>query len=250
MKKKGAPVLRFGKGKQNLVIITGALNLLYPITWSWMTPHYFSYLTSHFTVYVVGINELSLKCNMNDIAQSYLDLLDAIATPVSVIAFSGGSYIAEYLAILRPNFIEKIILVSATIKSSQKTKEIIYSWMQGLQESKWRRTHRNILGKFSNEKLMPLCTSFFAHQPKHINDLIIYLQAFVKHDAIEIVKRIKCPTLIMGGNSDMLVTENQFQELMQSIFQSELLVIPNGSHNFYLKNKFFFQSNTLNFLLR
>ncbi len=66
--------------------------------------------------------------------------------------------------------------------------------------------------------------------------------AVVTHDAQDRLGEIRCPTLILIGEQDIITTVDQSRDMQRRIAGSELLVFPNTLHGFMSERPDAFQS--------
>ncbi len=63
-----------------------------------------------------------------------------------------------------------------------------------------------------------------------LNVFLIFFEELMNYDGTSVLNKIKCPTLIISGENDR-VTPLKFQkEMSRRISESQLLIVPYGSH--------------------
>jgi pimeloyl-ACP methyl ester carboxylesterase len=72
-----------------------------------------------------------------------------------------------------------------------------------------------------------------ATRPKSYERFLIQAAACLRHDAREHLPRIFCPTLVLGGTEDGVVTAQACRELAEEIVGAELYLYEGLSHAFY-----------------
>ena len=76
-------------------------------------------------------------------------------------------------------------------------------------------------------------------KPKSFERFLIQAAACLKHDAREDLPRIFCPTLVLGGTEDGVVSAEASRELAEEIVGAELYLYEGLSHAFYEEAKDF-----------
>ena len=70
-------------------------------------------------------------------------------------------------------------------------------------------------------------------KPKSYRPFLIQAQACLEHDAREVLGRIGCPTLIIGGEGDKVVSPEESRELHRLVPDSELYMYETLGHGLY-----------------
>jgi len=78
--------------------------------------------------------------------------------------------------------------------------------------------------------------------------ILAQVMATQGHDTIERLGRIKAPTLVLVGDSDLLIPPSNSDSLAAKIPGAKLVKIPGGSHGFNFETPELFNKEVLNFL--
>ncbi len=85
-------------------------------------------------------------------------------------------------------------------------------------------------------------------KPKDFSRFIIQANACIQHNAYNELSRIKCETLVIGGEDDKVVGKNSSEEIAKQISGSKLVMLKGGlGHMAYEESKDF-RRQVLNFL--
>ena len=78
-------------------------------------------------------------------------------------------------------------------------------------------------------------------KPKSFERFIIQAESCLEHNAFEKLEEIHCPTLIIGGTDDRIVTGEASQEIAERIPDSKLIMYEGLGHGLYEEAKDFLQ---------
>ena len=92
----------------------------------------------------------------------------------------------------------------------------------------------------------PIVTKF--GKPKNFNRFIVQANACLHHNAYDELDKIKCSTLVIGGDSDKIVGESASKEMAERIDKSRLILYKGLGHGAYEEAKDFNQQ-VLKFLI-
>jgi len=214
--------------------------------WSLLMPYLSQYQVIRFDNRGIGQSSVpdspySIQQMAND-AAALLDILGI--TKAHVAGHSMGGQIAQALAITHPGKIQSLILLASLAKGNERFNSIIKTW-------------GDIAGKLDLELyekiILPwIFTDNFYAMPGMIDQLIewavnypfaptkqgLYHQsrAIVNHDTTDRLQDIKCPTLVLVGEQDILTPVKFSQQLSQGIPHAELVIIENSGHGFLIES--------------
>ena len=144
-------------------------------------------------------------------------LLDAIDLPkVRVVGCSMGSTIAQQLAIRHPEKVKKLAITGANLWPD--------STAIGAAEYLGGKSYYDTLGK------MPQ-TPEIIHKRK-----LVKLDLFEPHITRAQLQQIQCPTLVIGGDHDIILPRHTLF-ISESIPGSYLWIVPNSSHSTLIDHK-------------
>jgi 3-oxoadipate enol-lactonase len=158
----------------------------------------------------IGTCEISAEIHTADL-QNLLDHLNV--RKAHLIGISHGAYIALRLAATTPDLVDRMVLCSIGKNSGTQVKLIIRSWLEILQRADLKTmawaTLPLVFGKrFLNHNhniLDKIVTAIAARNDKKA--LIAHFNAIANYAPIEsFLKKIRCPTLVISGSDDPIVT--------------------------------------------
>lgn len=202
---------------------------------------------------------LSGPYSIDEFAQDVLAVLDAEGLPrASLLGVSMGGFIAQALARLAPERVERLVLVSTSPGGPGALP---------MPAETWAELVRNVQGESAADRLrrtMTLALSpTFATQRSHDFDALIQArltapqdpqqwawqaEAAVPFDASGAASGLACPTLIVAGTADRVLPWTNSILLFRLIPRSRLLLFRGGNHLCFLERADEFNRAVLEFL--
>lgn len=245
----------FGKGNQPLVFIPGLGDGLQTVKGMAM-PFSITYrkLSERYKIYVFSrINELRQGYTTRDMAADVAEAMETLNLDAAyVMGISQGGMIAQWLAVDFPERVQRLILAVTTAKPSQLARERIENWQKLSQSGNFKHLMLDIAQHSYTQKsyqkwrlLYNVMGIFGRIQDKQRID--IQSVSCLKHDSLDFLEKINCPTLIIGAEKDDVLGVDGSLGLHQHIKDSQLTILPECGHSLYEQNKDF-QKRVLVFL--
>lgn len=248
--------IRFGKGKHNLVMIPGVGDGLKTVK-GMALPFALLYrsLAKDFTVYVFSRpNNLKPKTSTEDMAESLRkSLLFLGIENTFLVGISQGGMIAQHLTLKAPNIIKKLALVVTLSKPNPVVNAVINNWLQMAERGDYKGIMLNTAElsytpkKVQSSKLIYSLIGNLG-KPKSLDRFIIQAKACITHNAYEGLGEIKCPTLVIGGSDDKIVSAEASKEIAEKIPNSRLIMYEGLGHALYEEAKDFLATLSTFFL--
>ena len=245
----------FGKGKKSLVIIPGLGDGLQTVKGMAM-PFSITYriLAERYKIYVFSrINELRQGYTTRDMAADVAEAMETLNLDTAyVMGISQGGMIAQWLVADFPEKVQKLILAVTTAKPSQLARERIEHWQQLSQSGNFKHLmldiakHSYTQKSYQKWRLLYNVMGIFGHI-KDKQRIDIQSVSCLKHDSLDFLEKINCPTLIIGAEKDDVLGVDGSLGLHQHIKDSQLTILPECGHALYEQNKDF-QKRVLVFL--
>ncbi len=163
---------------------------------------------------------------------------------VSVVGVSEGGMIAQYLALDRPDMVDKLILAVTAPRMNDTVRSCVPRWMDMAQRGDHKALMINTAElSYSPErlkryrKLYPLLGRI--GKPKTYDRFLADARAILSFDAWEDLPKIACPTLILGGEEDRVVGPEASRAMAARIPDSTLYLYPGLGHALYEEAKDF-----------
>lgn len=239
--------ISFGKGKKNLVIIPGVGDGLKTAK-GLALPFAFMYrlFAKDFTVYIMSRKRnIPENYNTQQMAFDMYKVLTSVGVEkASVLGVSMGGMIAQYLAIDFPEFVEKLVLAVTLARPNNTIKERCETWIKSAEEKDYEAIMKDsALYSYSDEylrknKMMLNVISKIGTQ-KSFDRFITFAKACATHDTFEKLEKITCPTLVIGGKQDKIVTFKASEEIASKIQNAKLKTYEEFGHAAYEEGKDF-----------
>lgn len=215
--------IRFGSGKKPLIMIQGlntrgikgaALSLAY--MYRIFAKEYTVYLFDRRPVVYDGIT-------VRDMAADIASAMDALGLKnADVFGTSQGGMIAQYLAIDRPDLVRRLVLAVTLSRNNDTVKQVVGDWIEMAERGDMKRFVLDMAEKMYSETyvkkyrpLMPLLT--ILQKPKDVKRFVILAKACLTCDTYDILDKIKCPTLVIGGKQDKVVSGVASKEIAEKL---------------------------------
>ena len=245
----------FGTGNQPLVIIPGLGDGLQTVKGMAM-PFSITYriLADRYKIYVFSrINELRQGYTTRDMAADVAEAMETLNLDAAyVMGISQGGMIAQWLAVDFPGRVQRLILAVTTAEPSQLARERIEHWQKLSQSGNFKHLmldiaqHSYTQKSYQKWRLLYNVMGIFG-RIKDKQRIDIQSVSCLKHDSLDFLEKINCPTLIIGAEKDDVLGVDGSLELHQHIKDSQLTILPECGHALYEQNKDF-QKRVLVFL--
>jgi len=130
--------------------------------------------------------------------------------------------IAQYLAIDRPDLVNKLVLAVTLSKNNETVKSVIDNWIKMTEQGEIKSLVMDMAEKMYSDSyvrrykpFMPLLT--ILQKPKDVPRFIILAKACLTCNAYEELDKIKCPVLVLGGKQDKVVTGVASEEIAEKL---------------------------------
>ena len=233
--------IRFGAGPKPLVMLPGVGDGLKTVR-GMALPFALLYraLAKDFTVYVFsrrrklpeGFSTREMAGDLSE-AMGLLGLSDA-----AVVGVSQGGMIAQWLAIDHPELVGKLVLTVTLSRPNETVRAVIDRWTEMARRGDYRGIMLDTAERSYSEKRLRQMRSQYAllgtvGKPKSFDRFLTQAASCVTHDAYNDLDRIGCPTLVIGGREDRIVTAAASREMAERIPDSRLVLYEGLGHGLY-----------------
>ena len=231
----------FGRGKKNLIMIPGVGDGLTTVK-GLAVPMAFLYrkLSDDYKVYVFSRkNRLEEGCSTKNMADDQVQVMRKLGiTKAMVIGVSQGGMIAQHLAIDHADLVEKLVLVVTLARQNRTVQQTLGKWMMLAKQGDHKALMIDNAEKSYSEKYLKKYRLIYPMlgvigKPKDYERFLIQLNSCLEHDAYDDLEKIKCPTLVIGGDRDKIVGADAAAELADRIPNSELFIYKGLGHGLY-----------------
>ena len=233
--------IRFGSGARVLVLIPGVGDGLKTVR-GMALPFALLYrsLAKEFTVYVFSRRrELPEHMSTREMAGD-LDLaLEALGiSGAAVVGVSQGGMIAQWLALDHPDKVGKLVLTVTLSRPNDTVRDAISRWT----EMARRDDYRGIMLDTAERSYSParlrqarLTYGLLGNlgKPESFDRFLTQAESCVTHDCYERLGEIRCPSLVIGGTEDRIVSGRASEEMAERIPGCVLQMYPGLGHGLY-----------------
>ena len=200
-------------------------------------------------------NDLPQGYTTREMAEDQAKAMDILEIrKAAVVGVSMGGMIAQHLAVLFPEKVEKLVLVVTSSRPNAMLTEAVEEWVRlaeqgdhtAFMDSNVRRIYSEDYYR-KNKKLIPIMGRLT--KPKSYERFFIQAEACLKHEAYDQLGEICMPTLILGGQLDNCLGAEASREMAERIPDSELKIYEQWGHGLYEEAPDF-QETVLEFLRR
>ena len=215
--------IAFGNGTKPLIMIQGlntrgikgagaSLALMYRI------------FAKDFRVYLFDRREnLDNGITVRDFALDIAAAMEKLGVGCAdVLGVSEGGMIAEYLALERPELVNKLVLAVTLSRNNDTVVSVINRWVEFTENDNYRALIRDMAEKMYSEKYMKRYKPFLPfltllQKPKNAERFISLAKSCLTCSCYGELSKIKCPTLIIGGGRDLIVTREASEEIAEAL---------------------------------
>ncbi len=238
--------ITFGKGKKPLVMIQG-LSTRSIKGASFSLAYMYRIFARDYKVYLFDRREnitehITVRDLASDIAKA-MDLLEI--TKADVLGVSQGGMIAQYLAIDRPDLVNKLVLAVTLSRNNETVKTIIANWIQMTEQNNIKCLVTDMVVKMYSDSyvkryqlFMPLLTVL--QRPKNVTRFITLAKACLTCNAYDELDKIQCPVFVIGGMQDKVVSGEASMEIADKL-GCEIFMYDDLGHAAYEEAKDFNQ---------
>ena len=139
-----------------------------------------------------------------------------------VFGVSQGGMIAQYLAIDRPDLVNKLVLAVTISRNNDTVEKVIGDWICMTEKEEWKALVNDMAVKMYSDAylrkykmMMPLLTAM--QKPKDAKRFLTLTKACLTCAAYEDLDKIKCPVFVIGGKCDKVVTGEASEEIAEKL---------------------------------
>ena len=233
--------VRFGSGKRALVMIPGVGDGLKTVK-GMALPFALLYrgLARDFTVYMFSRRaQLVPDMTTRDMARDQDAAMEALGlASAAVVGVSQGGMIAQWLAIDHPERVDRLVLAVTLSRPNPTVKAVIGRWLEMAKRNDYRGIMLDTAERSYSEKRLKRERWAYrllgsVGRPKSFERFTIQAGSCVTHDACGALDRIACPTLVIGGTEDRIVTGEASGEIARRVPGCELFMYEGLGHGLY-----------------
>ena len=215
--------ITFGSGAKPLIMIQG-LNTRSIKGAAFSLAYMYRIFAKDYTVYLFDRRStVHDGITVRDMASDIAMAMDALGIRnADVFGVSQGGMIAQYLALDRPDLVNKLVLAVTLSKNNETVTQVIHGWIDMAEQGAMKQLVADMAEKMYSKAyvkryrlLMPLLTVL--QKPRDVNRFVILAKSCLTCDTYECLIEIKCPTLVVGGGQDKVVGGAAAKEIAEKM---------------------------------
>lgn len=245
----GVPMsyVTFGKGEQVLVMIPGLSDGLQTVAGKdKILATYYKQFAKDYKVYVFSRkDELPDGYTTRDMASDQSVAMELLGIDNAfVFGISQGGMIAQYLAIDYPDKVEKLVLGVTVAKQTDTLQSVVGSWIEMAKNNDYKSLSIDTIEKTYTEKALKRYRPMYPAlsrigKPKSFERFLIQANACLTHNAYDELHKIKCPTLVLGGDDDKVVGHGTSEFITEQITGCQFVIYEELGHGSFEETKDF-----------
>ncbi len=213
----------FGTGSKSLILIQG-LNTNgikgAGLSLAWM----YRLFAKNYRVYLFDRRpDIPEGMTGREMARDVALAMDALGIHgADVLGVSQGGMIAQYLAIDRPELVNRLVLAVTLSRSNETVSSVLQTWIALTEQGDWKGLVTHMAEKMYSDAyvkryrpLLPLLA--LVQRPKDVQRFLRLTRACLTCEAYGELEKIRCPVLVIGGRQDKVVTGTASEELAQRL---------------------------------
>lgn len=215
--------ITFGKGTKPLIMIQG-LNTRSIKGAADLLAYMYRIFAKDYNVYIFDRRTDILKdITVRELAADIAKAMDTLGiAKADIFGVSQGGMIAQFLAIDRPDLVNKLVLAVTLSRNNDTVKAVIRDWIEMTKQGDMKNLVKDMATKMYSDEyvkryqlFMPLLT--FLQKPRDVQRFIILAKTCLTCNAYEELDKVKCPVLVIGGQQDQVVTGKASEEIAEKI---------------------------------
>ena len=234
----GMDCARFGSGSKALVLVPG-LSLRDVKGAELPLAYLYRCFAKEHTVYILDKRSVVPEgYTIRDLADDAARAMEQLGlSNADVFGVSQGGMIAQYLAIDHPQLVHKLVLSVTASRSNRVMEEAVRGWVKMVESGRYEALVMDIFERMYSEDylkryhlLFPILTRL--GRPKNPARFIALAKACLTCNAYPELHKITCPTLVIGGEQDHVLTGEASREIAAAL-QCELYMYEDLGHSAY-----------------
>ena len=146
--------------------------------------------------------------------------------------------IAQWAAIDQPKRVDRLVLAASAAGGNPTLQNNLLHWITLARSGDYKgiltdTARLSYSARAVKRQRLAAAATALVTKPESFARFLIQATACLRHDAREDLPRIFCPTLVLGGTEDGVVTAEASRELAEEIVGAELYLYEGLSHAFY-----------------
>lgn len=231
----------FGFGKKTLILLPGLSDGLTTVSGkALLLAAPYRLFFEDFTVFFFSRkNELPGSYSIREMANDQAEAMRKLGIEkASVLGVSEGGMIAQYLAIDHAELVERLVIAVSAPNANDTVRSAVSTWVESAKQKNHKKLMIDTAEKSYSENYLKKYRKIYPvigwiGKPKNYQRFLVNANAILHFDCFDELKKITCPTLIIGGEADRIVGPSASYQLHEQIRGSELHMYENLGHAAY-----------------
>ena len=233
--------ISFGRGEDPLIMLPGvgdgfktAKGIAVPFAMMYRC------FAENFKVYAFSRrNDLPEGFTTADMADDLNDIMEALSIgPAHIFGVSQGGMIAQQMSIRHPDKVKSLVLAVTAPRPNDLMRESLGGWLEMADRDDYAGIMLDTAERSYSEKRLKKARLEYkllgsVGKPKSFDRFRIQAPSCANHDAYDLLDRITCPTLVIGGGKDRIVTGEASVEIAGKIPDCKLFMYKELGHGLY-----------------
>ena len=215
--------ISFGKGEKNLIMIQG-LNTNGISGSANMLGFMYRIFAKDYKVHIFDRRDnIDKDITVREFASDIAFAMDKLEIrSADVLGVSQGGMIAQYLAIDRPDLVNKLVLAVTLSRNNDTVENVLNNWIEMTEKGDFKGLIKDMTYKMYSDKyikkykpFIPLLTVL--QKPKNVSRFILIAKACLTCNTYDELDKIKCPVFVIGGRKDKVVGEKSSDEISEKL---------------------------------
>lgn len=165
--------------------------------------------------------EVQPGITVRDLAGDIAAAMDALGiAKADVFGVSQGGMIAQYLAIDRPDLVNKLVLAVTAARNNDTMTRVVEGWIQMAQQGQMKELVADMAEKMYSPAYLKRYRPFLSlltalQKPKDVERFVILARSCLTCSAYDELEKIQCPVFVIGGAQDQVLTGEASREIAQ-----------------------------------
>ena len=251
------PFAKVGSGTNKLLVFPGIHDALADVT---VNPRFAAWFCRELafdrTVYMISRrDQLPVGFGVREMADDYALVVAEHFERPDILGVSMGSAIAQEFAVGHPELTGHLALATVGCRLPPDKRPVCEHWIELARREAWRELFLdlvdNVYGRNRRavfQAILPQTDSSFFGRSAAANDFIVSVEACLDFDTSQRVAGIQSPTLVIGGEADLLTPARELRDLAARINGAECLLLQGAGHGVFEERKEEFDGAIVKFL--